>query len=173
MARWSDDIPKYWKLLEADMCKTGEFDLSRLKHALLRQTHYARRSIVRPETHNFVPRSRIWAHVARLKTKDPRWQELAWFYVAKEFEGNGYLTELAIKLVAESPPGIEFCGFTKRTSVMRVFGRLGLKPVTAATHDVEAWVQQVGILRKRIPNTTFRTSSPDPKEGERWLFVKW
>lgn len=162
----------YWEQLVEDMLATGEFDLSRLSHVFMRQTHYANRSLVLPETVRYVPCAPIYAHVARLKTGNPAWQELAWFYVGQGHEGNGIMRDLALELVNATPVGTAFFGITKRKPVMRVFARLGLAPVTRSVIDVQAWADDNGVPRYRLPETAGSASEPDPKEGERWLFIQ-
>lgn len=164
--------PKYWMLLEQDMRATGEFNLSRLKQVLLRQTYYAGRAVVRPATDGCVPRERIWAYAARLKTKDPKYQELAWFYVRKDKEGNKVLSEIVDELIAGAPPDVIFWGISKKVAAMSVFGRHGLVAVTKHNMpNVEEWAARIG-LGDRLPESALWTSPPEPKEGERWLFVQ-
>ncbi|MEK7133695.1 MAG: hypothetical protein AAB804_01330 [Patescibacteria group bacterium] len=172
MARWTDITTKYWEMLEQAMRETGEFNLARLKHTKLRQAHYAGRAVVLPATDGYVPRSRIWAYAARLRTKDPLWQELAWFYVVADCAGNGILRSIVNQLVAEAPPEIKFWGISKKSAAMRVFGQHDLVAVTKYNmRDVEEWATRVGF-RDRLPETALRMDPPDPKDGERWLFVQ-
>jgi len=162
--------PKYWELLEIDMRKTGKFNPNRLKHVLLRQTCYAGRMEVRPATDGHVPREQIWACAARLKTKDPKFQELAWFYVQEGKEGNGALRDIVDNLIAKAPADIKYFGFSTELPAWKVFMRHGLVAITKYSFPgVEEWAKRLGIY-DRLPETAFRTDPPAPKEGERWLF---
>ncbi len=172
MARCTDIIPKYWVLLVEEMRETGDFNVARLKQALLRQTHYAERSVTLPRTDNFVPRQPIFAHIARLKTQDEGCQEIALAFVRKDKEGNGYLSEIIEELLAKAPPGFDYFGITKKAPVSKVFVRHGLMPITKAVMpDVEEWATRVG-LGDRLPENALRTDPPNPIEGERWLFIR-
>ncbi|MCR4325463.1 MAG: hypothetical protein NUV59_01505 [Patescibacteria group bacterium] len=173
---------RYWEQLAEDMRATGQFHDARLRHTKIRQAHYAGRSVVRPATYNHVPRQRIWAHAARLKTRLPKWQELAWFYVAKGYDRNGVLREIVAELVAGAPQDLKFFGIGKMPAVIRVFLQHGLVPITKAVMpDVEEWAESVG-LGNRLPKSALSEEAPDVEQilrlaqdeetAERWLFVQ-
>lgn len=166
---------RYWELLVLDMLATGEFFPDRLKHVHVRQTHYARRSVVLPRTVNFVPRERMFAHIARMKTKNPHCQEIAWAYVHPGKEGNGVLKAIAIELFASIPRGLRLFGFSRKTPVKRVFLQHGLTPVTRAmlealdirsTKELAAFL---GIEERRLKGIDLENESI---EGERQLFIR-
>ncbi len=167
-------MDRYWEMLVDEMRATGEFDNSRLKHCAVRQTHYADRSVILPETEKFVPRKPIYAHVARLKTKDPQWQEYAWAYVRPGRDGNGLLGEITTKLLAQVPTGIKLFAITKRMAVMTVLQRHGFEPITQATMPIVAvWAKNiVGLDDKRFPGSAHSWAYPVLQEGERQLFIR-
>src|SRR3989344_6404720 len=161
MTRWPEMI-KYWELLEYDMRKVGGFSLARLKHTKLRQAWYAKRAVVVAEMDGYVPRSRICAYAARLKTKNPEWQELAWFYVVVFLTGLGILRLMVENLVATAPACIKFCGFTDKAAVRCIFERHGLVAVNKYNMpDIEEWAKQLGMY-DRLSETAFRMNPPDP-----------
>ena len=156
----------------AKMLKTGKFNASRLKAANMRRVIYADRAEIFPPAVRGVARFPILGIAARLKTKDKLRQECAWFYVVPELARNHVLQSLVDSLFAKAPEELKFFGFSTESAVWKVFRRHGLVAVTKhSMSDVEEWAKRLGVY-DRLPETAFRTDPPDPKEGERWLFVQ-
>lgn len=150
--RDTSDLPKYWEQLESDMLKRGHFFASRVKHVLLRQTHRAGRSVIRPPVVEGEAREPIWGHLARLKCADLQWQEIALAYVRKDKEGNGVLREMMAELLQATPKGICLFLITDVQVVIETAAALGFHIKMFPTQELlDAWARQMGFPAERKP----------------------
>ena len=171
-----------WETLVSDMLATGKFREDRLRQAgLLENLHITGCSVILPDYGEEVSRTFIYAHVARLQTKDSGWEEIGLAFVKEGYESNGYLGRVVGRLLANAPSGINFFGITKDLAVMKVFLRRGLVPVTKFVDPhVRKWASKVGIPNNVLPETVLLETPPDlemiyadakdSKTARRWLW---
>jgi hypothetical protein len=167
--------------LVQDMLDTGKFRKERLMQpGLLPNLHLAGCSVILPEP-GIASRTDIYAHVARLGTKDPGWDEIILAYVNPNYTRSGYLEQITKKLFEEAPPDLKFFGITRDIATMKVFKKRGLVPVTKAVEPhINAWRSALGITRTILPKTALLETEPDldriyadamnPKKAQRWLW---
>lgn len=170
-----------WDALRADMLATGRFRDRFKVPGLLESLHLAGCSEILPDPGVEASRTLIYAHVARLKTGDPHWEEISMAFVHGDYGHNGYLGQVVHRLLGNAPPDLHFYGITKDIAVMKVFRRLGLVPVTQFVEPhIKAWASAVGISKKVLPKTALLEEEPDidriyrnaqsQKTARRWLW---
>ena len=162
------------ELLVADMLATGKFREDRLRQpGLLENLRLAGRSVILPDFGTEELPEEIYAHVARLKTKNRCWEEIALAFVKNGYERNGYLGQIVRRLLKDAPPDLNFFGITRDLAVMKVFRRHGLRPVTKAIDpNIEEWADNLGIS-EILPDTTLLGELVTPSQiieaNERFL----
>ena len=165
--------PKLEELVEK-MKRTGQFAEPLLTPSRLQRQVLAGRAVLRPNQPMLccTAPGPIIAHVARRKTRDPLWQEVAQIWVDPEHQGNGLMSEIVAELIGKTPKSVRLFGITKVQSVMDLFMRSYLVPVTKCiVPEIEDWAAKVG-LGDRLPETALRWTPTNPTEGERWLFME-
>ncbi len=170
---------EYWRRLHEAMEASGDFwGGRRMRPPALRQHHYAGRAVVYPATNGRVPRSPIWGYGTLLKTRLPDWMELGLVYVAPNERGKGWSRKIVQELLGRVPAGKSIFSITSKGEMMHVLDSYGFEPVTTQIMpDVSTWAEGVGLKRvnsdeDRLPASALWPLSPNPVEGERWLFVR-
>lgn len=173
----SDD----WDQLAADMLATGRFRPERIKpRGALERIYREGRSVILPEL-NCIGQDGIIAHVARLPTQDPRWEEISMAFVKEGHTMNGLLGQIVTKLLSDAPPDINFYAITKDVAMMKVLRHRGFIPVTATEEPhIKAWAGALGIAKKILPKTALLETPPDldrifedaksKRKARRWLW---
>lgn len=181
---------RVWHELYAKMLAEGKFNLSLLTPDILEAQFKAGVSGVRPSSLSYkltkgLPigdDEKIMAHGTLRDSKVPWWKELAQIWVDSDARGNGLMWELICELIARAKPGVQVFCITSDGSLMKLLERLHFRPMTQRSAGpgmvpVE-WAQHVGIggVKERLPESVMTESFPDekpPKDGERWLFIRF
>jgi hypothetical protein len=160
--------------LVARMRATGEFAEQFLTAEILRRQVLADRAVILPKPPNkyCTASGPILAHVARRKTRDPTVQELAQVFVDPALGSNGVMRCIVAQLIATTPPNIRLFAITKRLGVGSVLISYDFRPVTKRVMGVEEWRARVG-LGDRLPDSALPRSHPNPRDGERWLYLQF
>lgn len=165
--------PKWEDLVERMRALGPVYNQSLITPRALSSQFFAGRTVVYPRAHKMTfAQGPIKGHVARRKTADKGYQEISQIYVEEELRRNGVLREMVFELIARTPPYIRLFAFTSVGTVMSVLGECQMVPITKQKiPDIDVWAERLGI-RERLPETAMRTTPPQPRDKERWLFVR-
>lgn len=178
---------RVWHDLYQKMIREKGFNLSLLSPDILESQFEKGASTVRPNSLAHKLRKKlpigddevIVAHGALRDSKVPWWKEIAQIWVDPEHRGNGLRQEMVYELMARAPPGIKFFCITTDEPFMNFLITLYFRPVTQRSAGPgmrpRAWAKYVGLggVRKRLPVTVMRKTFPKPRQGERWLFIRF
>jgi len=165
--------PKWEDLVERMRALGPVYNQSLITPRALSSQFFAGRTVVYPRAHRLTfAQGPIKGHVARRKTPDEDWQEISQIYVDEDLRGNGIVREMVFELIARTPRHIRLFGITSVRTVMSVFEECQMAAVTKTVMpDDEEWAEKLGI-RHRLPESALSPDPPQPRDKERWLYVR-
>lgn len=164
-------MQRKWVVLSNTLVAEGKYVARRITpRKLSEQSHKGLAAII--ESEEVIGDRTIQAYAALWPTNVSFWFELGTVWVCKALRGSDKHEEIMREVVRRVPANTCLFLITDRQRIMDVAATLGFKPITRAVKPgVGQWSERLGF-RERLPETALRTNTPDPKDGERWLFIR-